>query len=299
MGKKFYSLKAVIECEDLPAIKRAVQSLYKKGVAAIKTAVVSRTFDNRPQKNWTDRELLYLTDVAHSYGLPVCAHITYAQDYEQAARCGIDSIHHAAFDHVCEEKVLSLMVEKGIIFVPTLSLVALLLKGLKEKWIYQEDYRPAVNKKIKGNMRIFTEAYFCGEADKPIGDFFVKVSKAESEKIPAIQMENVKRYIKLGGKVAMGTDSALGFSLHSTPTCEIELLMNAGLNLEETIQATSKNSAEVFGKEYEIGTLEARKRADLLIIDGDLKSDIRNIEKIKQVIIDGKTVFKGEDNEKK
>lgn len=89
----------------------------------------------------------------------------------------------------------------------------------------------------------------------------------------------------------MGTDSALGFSLHNTPVCEIKLLMEAGLTLEKTIQAATENSAKVFGKENEIGTLEEKKRADILIIDGSLESDITNIDKIKSVIINGKNIY--------
>ncbi len=291
MPRKFYNMGSVVECGNIDEIRRTVRKLYKKGVAVIKTAVVSRTFDNKPQKNWTDKELQYLTDEAHSYGLNVCAHVTYAKDYEQAARCGIDSIHHAAFDDIIEERVLELMLEKGIIFVPTLSLVVLTLKGLQNKWIYQDWYQPEINKKIKTNLRNFTEAYFKAMPNEPIGDFFVKVTKEEMENIPYIQIENVRRYIRLGGVVAMGTDSALGFSLHNTPVCEIKLLMEAGLTLEKTIQAATENSAKVFGKENEIGTLEEKKRADILIIDGSLESDITNIDKIKSVIINGKNIY--------
>lgn len=300
MPKKYYTMGAVIECADLEAIKRNVRKLYKKGVAVIKTAVVSRTFDNKPQKNWTDKELRRLTDEAHSYGLNVCAHITYVKDYEQAARCGIDSIHHAAFDGITESAVLEAMAEKGIIFVPTLSLSTLLIKGLREKWAFQPNYTPAVNDKIKANMRSFTETYINSKSNEPIGDFFVKLPKSEMEKVPAIQLENVKRYVSLGGAVAMGTDSALGFSLHNTPVCEIELLRKAGLSLPETIKASTLNSARVFGRQSEIGSVEPAKRADILIVDADLEDNIGDINHIKSVIIDGKIVYeKGGGNEKK
>lgn len=291
MPQKFYKMGAVIECPTTEDIKRSVYKLYKKGVACIKTAVVSRTFDGKTQKNWTDKALQCLTDEAHSYGLNVCAHITYAKDYEQATRCGIDSIHHAAFDKVVSEEVLESMIDKGIIFVPTLSLATLIVKGLTEKWAFQKWYQPEVNEKIKTNMKHFTENYFKSKPNEPIDDFFIKVPKADLKKIPDIQLENVKKYVRLGGTVAMGTDSALGFSLHDTPVYEIKLLMEAGLSLEETIKAATKNSAMVFGKQDSLGTLEVKKRADIVIIDANLENDITNIDKIKSVIIDGKIVY--------
>ncbi|MEY8763836.1 MULTISPECIES: amidohydrolase family protein [Clostridium] len=299
MPQKFYKMGSVIECDGLDEIKRNVRKLYKKGVSVIKTAVVSRTFDNRPQVNWTDRELRCLTDEAHSYGLNVCAHITYIKDYEQAAKCGVDSIHHAAFDGIADNNVLEIMIEKGIIFVPTLSLVDLIVTGLKERWIFRPDYDPAVNEKIKVNMRNFTEAYTHGNPNKPIGDFFVKLPKSQLEEVSAIQLENVRRYIALGGIVAMGTDSALGFSLHNTPTREIELLMKAGLSLTETIKASTLNSSKVFGMQKEIGSIEPMKRADMLIIDSNLENNIASIDKIKSVIINGNIVYERSKNSEK
>jgi len=291
MDRRFYKLGSVKECETEQDIKKAVKKLYKFGVTCIKTAVVTRTFDGRPQVYWTDKQLRMLTDEAHSYGLKVCAHITYVQDYAQAARCGIDSIHHAAFDGKMYEKDLDDMIQKGIIFVPTLSLVYLMITGLKEKWIYDPNYKPAVNETIKENMRAFTDAYHNGPEDKPVGDTFIKLTKAELKEALRMQMENVREYIKRGGTVAMGTDSALGFSLHSTPVKEIELLAEAGLSNLEAIKASTLTAAAVFGKENEIGSIEPGKYADILIVDGDAVSDLSAIGNTQMVFINGKLLY--------
>ena len=66
MDKKYYKLGAVKECGTEQDIRKAVKNLYKKkGVSTIKTAVVSRTFDNKPQKCWTDKQLQTLTQTKH------------------------------------------------------------------------------------------------------------------------------------------------------------------------------------------------------------------------------------------
>ncbi len=292
MPKKFYRLGSVVECDTKRDIEKAIKKLHKKGVAAIKTAIVSRTFDGKPQQNWNDKQLKYLTDVAHSYGLNVCAHITYVADYEMAANCGIDSVHHAAFDGLVSRHVQEKMIEKNIIFVPTISLGSLIVKGLQEKWIYQDWYKPAINEKIRINMENFTEAYVNAKPDEPIKDFFINISKQELENVVDIQFANLKQYIDLGGEVAMGTDSALGFSMHNTPVEEIRLLKKAGLSFEETINSATLKSAKVFGYNDEIGSIEVGKKADLLIVNGDLEEDISQIDNIKMVIIDGKIVHK-------
>ncbi|KGN81788.1 hypothetical protein HW49_03600 [Porphyromonadaceae bacterium COT-184 OH4590] len=298
MNKKYYKLGSVKECQTEEDIKKAVKSLFKKGVAAIKTAVVSRTFDNKPQKCWTDKQLQTLTNEAHSYGLKVCAHITYIDDYAQAARCGVDSIHHAAFDGKMYEKDVEEMIKRDVIFVPTVSLCDLTIQGLENEWIYSKNYHPPVNEKIKENMRIFTKAYRDGSEDKPVGDFFVKLSKKEFKKTLYYQMENIKEYIRNGGKVAMGTDSSLGFSLHTTPIREIELLALAGLSNIDAIKASTFTSASVFAKENEIGSIEVGKFADILIIDGDVSNNISDINKIDIVFINGKMMYSKKEHPK-
>lgn len=292
MERKYYKMGAAIECDTDEDIKKNIKKLYKMGVSAIKTIVVSKTFDGKRQPCWTDKQLLTLTDEAHSYGLKVCAHITYIEDYAKAARCGIDSIHHAPFDGIISKKDLKSMIEKNIVFVPTLSLIDLMVRGLKEKWIYDDSYNPAVNEVIKENMREFTNAFHKCPDDKPVGDLFINTSKATLCKIPQIQLENVKEYIKYGGIVAMGTDSALGFSLHNTPVRELELLAAAGLSNIDVIKASTLTAASVFGKENEIGSLEPGKFADILVVEGDLVKDLTAIRNTQIVIINGKIVYK-------
>ena len=288
MKPEFYKMGAAADCVSKDDIKRSVKKLYKLGVSVIKTAVVSRTFNGRPQVCWTDEMLTALTDEAHSYGLNVCAHITYAADYAQAVRCGVDSVHHAAFDGIIPEQVMDEMLEKGVIFVPTISLVDLMLQGLEERWIYDPKYHPAVNDTIIANMKAFTDAYHNGSEDEPIGDLFINMPKKDFRKALEMQFKNVKLFLKLGGTVAMGTDSALGFSLHTTPIRELELLVKAGLSITKAVRASTLSSAAVFGKEHEIGSLKTGKKADILILDGDLSKDLSVLKCVKKVIIDGK-----------
>lgn len=290
MPKKFYSLGAVTECDSLESIYDTVTKLYKKGVSCIKTAVVSRSFSGAPIKSWSTDMLKYLVDVSHSYGLKVCAHITYAVDYHKAAVCGVDSVHHAAFDKIVEDDVLQLMIEKNIQLVPTISLSHMMFTGLEEKWIYDPAFRKALSTPLQENLIKFTDDYFKCSDSEPIGDLFINIPKQEFYKVPQIQLENLKKYLRLGGSVAMGTDSALGFTLHETPIWELKLLNTAGLSIEKTISAATYQSARVFGKEHEIGSLEIGKKADIIILNSDIAQDISNIANISAIIVGGKFV---------
>ena len=92
-----------------------------------------------------------------------------------------------------------------------------------------------------------------------------------------------------GVGILAGTDSAApelvpGFSLHE----ELVLLTQAGLSPMQALQAATKNPADFMGVGQEQGTIEVGKSADLLILDANPLDDIRNTEKIREVVIQGK-----------
>ena len=87
-----------------------------------------------------------------------------------------------------------------------------------------------------------------------------------------------------GVPIVAGTDQAVpGHSLHR----EIELYVKAGFTPMEAIQAATLVPARAMGMEKEVGTIEAGKRADLIIVDGNPLEDIRNTRKVESVITNG------------
>jgi imidazolonepropionase-like amidohydrolase len=92
-----------------------------------------------------------------------------------------------------------------------------------------------------------------------------------------------------GVGILAGTDSAApelvpGFSLHE----ELALLTQAGLTPMQTLQAATKNPADFMGVTQKQGTIEVGKNADLLLLDANPLSDIRNTEKIRALVVRGK-----------
>jgi adenine deaminase len=75
-----------------------------------------------------------------------------------------------------------------------------------------------------------------------------------------------------------------GFSLHD----ELALLVEAGLTPMEALQTATHNPARFFGKEKEMGTVQAGKRADLVLLDADPLLDIRHTTKIRAVVANGR-----------
>jgi Amidohydrolase family len=92
-----------------------------------------------------------------------------------------------------------------------------------------------------------------------------------------------------GVPIMAGTDTTAPFvfpgsSLHE----ELELLVQAGLTPMQALQAATKGPAEFLGKLQTQGTIEMGKFADLVLLDADPLSDIRNTQKIRAVVLRGK-----------
>lgn len=94
--------------------------------------------------------------------------------------------------------------------------------------------------------------------------------------------------VAAGVKVAMGTDS--GVTPHGQNLRELALMVEGGMTPMDAIVATTRSSAELMGLEEELGTLEAGKRADLVVVDGDPLDVDTLADRISAVYQDGDRV---------
>ena len=77
---------------------------------------------------------------------------------------------------------------------------------------------------------------------------------------------------------------------HYSMARELELLVRNGVPEIEAIGIVTRNNAQILGWENDIGSVEAGKLADLLVIDDDPLVDIGNVRKITAVYKGGKEV---------
>ncbi|MFF2406967.1 amidohydrolase family protein [Streptomyces sp. NPDC058092] len=105
-------------------------------------------------------------------------------------------------------------------------------------------------------------------------------------------LASVPRAIERGVKIAMGTDC--GIAAHGNNLRELGHLVDHGMAPMDAILAGTSVAAELLGLSHEIGTLEAGKRADLVIAACDPLADIHALgdaTNIPVVVKDGE-VFK-------
>ena len=118
-----------------------------------------------------------------------------------------------------------------------------------------------------------------------------------------VRRRNAQKLIKAGALVTVGTDNYWAAASELSRTAKpqnqdhgigtiigIEGLVELGMTPSQAIVAATKNGAIASRGLAEFGTLEAGKRADLLVLSADPLADIHNIRKIIQLIKDGKLI---------
>ena len=92
-----------------------------------------------------------------------------------------------------------------------------------------------------------------------------------------------------GGLLMSGTDASLavmvpGFSLHD----ELETMADVGLSPYDVLRTSTYNPALYLGELEEFGTVEAGKRADLVLLEANPLEDITNTRQIAGTMVRGR-----------
>ena len=170
----------------------------------------------------------------------------------------------------CERTVKALV---GTIQVPTLS-----LGNRGEGFATREDWLDAVTRLPEPVSSIWLAA---GSIKRTTTDS----ARAQA----AAQKDMVRQMYEAGVVFGAGTDipippSVPGHSLH----LELEALVAAGLSPLEAIGAATLTPAKFFSIEHEMGSIDAGKKADMLILTLDPLDDIGNTQSIDGIIAQGR-----------
>jgi imidazolonepropionase-like amidohydrolase len=106
-----------------------------------------------------------------------------------------------------------------------------------------------------------------------------------------IELNMVRALHGAGVPLLAGTDSGSpyvypGFNLHN----ELQLFVTCGLTPVEALQTATLNPAIFLGRTADLGTIEAGKLADLVLLDANPLDDIANTQKIRAAVVNGRYV---------
>jgi len=108
-------------------------------------------------------------------------------------------------------------------------------------------------------------------------------------------LEMLKRLRKAGIKCGVGTDLILHWYRYMPGPYirELKNFVEAGWTVPEALVAATKINAESLDMEYRLGTLEAGKLADVLVVAGRPDENLDDLAKVDLVVRDGYIVVEG------
>jgi enamidase len=312
------NIKKAIEKGQIPGPKIRVTSPYFNGpglplfaVKALKGPEDARAMvaywdsegvdDFKAYAQISQAELKVVIDEAHKRGKKVTGHLG-AVTYREAADLGIDNLEHGFFvstdfiPNKVKDKNPSSKIQRNSLLKldPNGPEAQALIKHLVDKEVALTSTLVVMETMVPGLPRISDEAL---EALLPeTRDLYMRtwsrIATAKDSSMSEVfkkGMDLERMFFKAGGLLIVGTDPTGygGVIAGYANSRAIELLVEAGLTPLEAIQVATLNGAKYLEIEDTLGTIEAGKIADLVVVKGDPASRIQDLRNVEIVFKDG------------
>lgn len=104
----------------------------------------------------------------------------------------------------------------------------------------------------------------------------------------AAHMDSIRAAVRAGVRIAMGTDS--GVTPHGENLAELPLLEEVGMDPVQVLQSATSEAAKLLRVDAEVGTVEAGKKANLVIVEGS-PLELETIpDRLRIVVFNGEIV---------
>lgn len=258
-GNVWWSRSAAGEVE----FRRCVRQMIQDGVDQVKllsSGGIPWRSDTIGYGLHTKEEIAAAVDEAHSWGKPVAVHAMGDETVVGAAEAGADTVEHG---FVVTERGLAAMAEANTIYCPNLTVTVA--------------WDPA---------RLAAKGY---------PSWFVRNAAEAASRHHAMFREAVR----LGITVITGVDDLpegrrpVGIEMHDDRVAlwsEIELMARNGLSNGEALLAATRNAAASVRASDRLGTLEAGKLADFVVLKRNPVEDLAALATVQSVWKGGKKI---------
>jgi imidazolonepropionase-like amidohydrolase len=269
-----------VTIEDWPKDREKLDAHIARKPDIVKITQDEHGWGTRPLINLMPVELLErIIRYYHEHGIRTTIHTSNELRTWEAIYAGVDTLAHPVIQGPVSDKYLNLMKVKRIPQASTLTIGEGYSRLAEHpEFLDQPLYEATLDP--KEIVRLKTE-----ESKKQQENRWAWWMKV----MTPVAQENLKKLNQAGGVVALGTDQSLGPAVHR----ELELLVAGGISPLDAIKIGTLNAAIFLGKERELGTVEAGKLADLVILTADPSKDINNAKLVDTVIKDGKVIDRG------
>ena len=259
-GGHFLTSGHARECDGPYGFVNAVREQIKNGVDHIKLnlsgGIMGPSWDLHTHPFLLEDELAAAFAVCRQRGFEVMAHATNPDTVKTAIKLGAHSVEHG---YIMDEECIQLFLEHDCWYVPTLGISHLTPSQAsserEKRWVEQKGRTPDL------------------------------VARAEA----AVDTHRswFQKALHSGVKMALGSDL---YPLRESALLEMGLWVKDGATTWQTLLAATRNGAALCGMEADLGTVEAGKIADLIVVGGNPLEDIENLGSLLLVLKEGKVV---------
>lgn len=240
-GGRFYGAM-YREADGPDDVRKAVREQLRAGADFIKvmtTGARSNELEDPDPTQFTDPEFRALVDEAHRMGVRVAAHVEGLDGTAAAIGHRMDTIEHGMYLNQRPD-LLEQMAVNGQVLVPTLS-----------GYYWMGGIPTAVDPST-------------ATVDPHMLQNLVELAHYNLEQGSL----SMRAAMDAGVRIGLGSDAE---ALEGTDTgLELLRMIHHGLSSTDALRAATSVAAEAIGLQEHIGTVEAGKLADLLVVDGDV-----------------------------
>lgn len=259
-GGHFLTSGHARECDGPYGFVRAIREQIKNGVDHIKLnltgGIMGPAWDRHWQSFLLDDELEAAFAICRKRGFPVMAHAASPEAVQAAARLGAHSVEHG---YIMDAESVESLRANGTWYVPTLAISHLTPEQASDPW----EKRWVAERNLAADL--------CHRADLAAGTHRACFQQA----------------LAAGVKMALGSDIR---PLKDAALLELGLWVKAGATPWQALQAATRHAAELCGVGQDLGTVEAGKLADLIVVAADPLDDITNLRRLLLVLKAGRIV---------
>jgi imidazolonepropionase-like amidohydrolase len=235
-------------------VRKKTREILRAGADWIKLATtggVLSSGDAPTSSQLTIEEISVAVYEAEAQHKRCMAHAQGNLGVKHALRAGVASIEHGVY---LDDEAIELMREKGAYLVPTL---------IAPVWV----------------------AEFAEQHPDSLSPEMVQ----KSYQVMDAHRKSFRLAVESGVSIAMGTDAGVG--AHGENGRELQLMVENGMTPLQAITASTLSAARLLHLDEQLGTLEAGKLADVILVDGQVHQDIQklaNPANVKLVLKGGK-----------
>src|SRR6266516_4235736 len=226
--------------DGVEEVRKTVREVLRAGADWIKLATtggVLSSADAPTSSQLTLEEIATAVYEAAAQEKRCMAHAQGTQGIKNALLAGVVSIEHGIY---LTDELIDLMLEKDAYLVPTLVAPLSVIK-------FSQDHP----------------------------DLLPTMMAVKAVSVVEAHQKSFRKAVEAGVKIAMGTDSGVG--RHGENGQELQLMVENGMTPMQAILASTSQAAQLLHLEKNLGTLEVGKLADVIVVEGDVLSNISKI----------------------